>query len=145
MRSQRLVLGAVACHFLLTALHAAVHAAVPVVPSAWPAAIAVVSLFVLPIAGAALTVRGRPLVGAGLLLAAGLAGFAFEAVFHFVAANPDHVAHVAAHRHSFAATAVLTTAGDLLLVPAAWLSVRGIEGPRAAFWELGRPVRRFFE
>lgn len=118
MERQRLLLSAVGVHLLLTVLHGAVHAAVPVYPVGWKATVAAVVLYLHPVLGAGLVVSGYRQVGALLLLSAGLAGFAFEGVFHFVLANPDHIAHVTNHRTAFDLTAVLTTGGDLLLVGA---------------------------
>lgn len=124
MDRQRLVLAVVGGHLLLTVLHALVHVAVPVVPDGRVAAFATVSLYLLPVAGAGLVVGGRRRGGAVVLFATGIASFAFEGGLHLVVSNPDHVAHVTAHRASFGVTAVLTTVGDLLLVVAAWVSVR---------------------
>lgn len=142
---QRRVLAAVAGHLLLTALHGVVHAAIPVVPAGLTFAFAFGSLYVLPVAGAVLSMRGRSLASAAVLFGAGVAGFAFEGVFHFLVANPDHVAHVAAHKDWFGVTAVLTTAGDLLLVAAAWLAISGVEQPEVEVLGCNLPVRRFFE
>lgn len=133
MGRRKLLLGAVAGHLLLTALHGAVHATIPVVPTGLTAAVAVVALYLLPIVGTGLSVRGRPRAGAVVLLSAGVASFVFEGLLHFLLGNPDHVA---GHHLSFGVTAVLTTAGNLLLVWAAWLSVR--EG-----WDPVNGVRHF--
>lgn len=75
-----------------------------------------VVLYLLPVVGAGLVVSGRHRVGTGVVFVAGVAGFAFEGVFHFVLANPDHVAHVASHGTAFGLTALLTTGSDLSLV-----------------------------
>lgn len=123
MARHRLLLSAVGAHLLLTVLHGGVHAAVPVYPDVWKTMVAVVVLYLLPVLGAVLIVSSHRGSGAMLLLSTGLAGFAFEGVFHFVLANPDHVAHVATHRMAFGLTAILTTGGDLLLVGAAWAGV----------------------
>lgn len=124
MDRQTLIPVAVGGHLLLTGLHGLVHAAIPVLPTGWIAAFATVSLYVLPVVGAGLAVRGQRRVGGAVLLAAGVASFLFEGAFHFLVSNPDHVAHVPAHHLSFGVTAILTTMGDLLLVVAAWVSVR---------------------
>lgn len=125
MGRQRLVLAAVASHLLLTALHGLVHLAIPVFPNGWTVAFAVVLLYLVPIVGAGLVTGGYQRVGAAVLLSAGVASFVFEGTCHFLLRNPDHVAHVAAHHASFGVTAILTTLGNLLLVWAAWLTVRG--------------------
>jgi len=141
MDRQRLVLTAVGSHLLLTALHAVVHAAIPVVPGGAVAAFATVSLYLLPVAGAGLAVTGHRRAGGAVLLAAGIASFAFEGAFHFAFSNPDHVAHVADRHASFAVTAILTTAGDLLLVVAAWFSVRARQygyGPTFGYFDDAR-------
>lgn len=124
MDRQKLVLTAVGSHLLLTALHALVHAAVPVIPNGWIAAFATVSLYLLPVAGASLVVSGHRRVGAAVLLTSGIGSFVFEGAFHFMIDNPDHVEHVADHYASFGVTAILTTLGNLLLIVAAWFSVR---------------------
>jgi len=123
MERRRLLLIAVVGHLLLTALHGVAHAAIPVYPDGGKATVAAVVLYLLPVLGLGLVVGGYRRVGPVFLLGAGLAGFAFEGVFHFVLANPDHVAHVTDHHTAFGLTAALTTAGDLLLVGAAWIGV----------------------
>lgn len=111
-------------HLLLTALHGLVHAAIPVVPGGWTAAFATVSLYLLPVAGAGLAGSGRRRAAAAVLCTAGAASFVLEGALHFAISNPDHVAHVADHHTAFDVTATLTTVGNLLLVAAAWFSVR---------------------
>jgi len=123
MERQRLALSLVALHLLLTVLHGVVHAAVPLYPVGWKAMVAAVVLYLLPVLGAGLVVNGYRRVGAVFLVSAGLAGFVFEGVFHFVLVNPDHVSHVTNQRMAFDLTAALTTGGDLLLVGAAWFGV----------------------
>lgn len=126
MDRQKLILTAVGSHLLLTVLHGLVHVAIPVIPNGWIAAFAIVSLYLLPVAGTGLAVSGHQQVGAAVLLTAGIASFVFEGSFHFLISNPDHIAHVAAHHTSFGVTAALTTMGNLLLVVAAWFSVRDL-------------------
>ncbi|MFT4891463.1 MAG: hypothetical protein ACI9YT_002395 [Halobacteriales archaeon] len=124
MNRQTLVLAAVASHLLLTVGHGIVHAAIPVIPTGWTAVFATVSLYLLPVAGAALVMSGHQRIGGAVLLAAGIDSFVFEGASHFLISNPDNVAQVADHHASFEVTAILTTTGDLLLVVAAWLAVR---------------------
>jgi len=132
MDRRSLPLAAVGGHFALTGLHGLVHAAVPVSLPGLPAALAALVLFVLPLLGAGLTAGGFRRPGASLLLGAGLAGVALEGTLHFLLANPDHVAHVGAHRTAFGLTAALTTGGDLLLVGAGWQALRSDRDPGAA-------------
>ena len=122
MDRRTLILATVSGHILLTVLHALVHAAIPVIPDGEVAAFATVSLYLLPVAGAGLAVSGYRRVGGAALFTAGIASFAFEGLFHFIISNPDHVAHV--DHTLFGVTAILTTVGNLLLIVAAWFSVR---------------------
>lgn len=124
MGRRKLVLAAVSSHLLLSVLHGVVHATIPVIPTGWTAAVATVAIYLLPVAGVSLVVRGYPRVGSAVLLTAGIASFVFEGALHFLLDNPDHVAQVTAHHAPFAVTAILTTVGDLLLVVAAWVAVR---------------------
>lgn len=124
MNRQKLILATVTGHLLLTGLHGVVHATIPVIPTGWTAAFATVSLFLFPVAGAALVMSGHQRIGGVALLIAGIASFGFEGAFHFLISNPDHIAHVATHHTSFGVTAILTTMGDLLLIVAAWFAVR---------------------
>jgi hypothetical protein len=113
--AERVLVGAVVGHVALTALHGVAHLTVPVRVPAWQYAYAVVVIVGIPAAGAVLVRRGRPRVGAALLVLSGVAAAAFEGPFHFVVENPDHVSR-ASGDGAFVATALLTTAGDLLLV-----------------------------
>lgn len=124
MEQQKLLLAAVVGNLLLTALHGLVHAAIPIFPTSWRAVLAGVLLYLLPVTGVGLAMSGYRRAGAAVLLGAGVGGFAFEGASHFLFANPDQVGHVADHRAAFGVTAALTTVGDLLLVWAAWFSVR---------------------
>jgi hypothetical protein len=123
MDRRTLILTTVGGHILLTVLHALVHVAIPVIPDGGIAAFATVSLYVLPVAGAGLAVSDYRRVGGAALFTAGIASFVFEGSFHFVISNPDHVAQVADHT-LFGVTAILTTVGNLLLIVAAWFSIR---------------------
>ncbi|WP_435124310.1 hypothetical protein [Halobaculum sp. D14] len=129
MVRQTLPLVAVAGHLVLTALHGLVHVAIPILPTGWIAAFAAVSLYGLPLVGAALIVTGHHRVGAIGLFGAGVASFVFEGAFHFLISNPDHIAYVADHHALFSLTAILTTVGNLLLVGAAWFSVQDTGQP----------------
>jgi hypothetical protein len=124
MNRQKLILAAVAGHLVLTVLHALVHAAIPVIPAGWTAAVATVTLYGLPVAGVGLVMSGRHRIGGAVLLIAGIGSVGFEGAFHFLISNPDNVAQVADHHASFEVTAILTTIGNLLLVVAAWVAVR---------------------
>lgn len=123
------VLGAVAVHLLLTGTHAAAHLSIPVPIPGWQAVYAASVLIGLPAVGAALVARGRVRTGALLVLVAGLAALGFEGPLHFLIDTPDHVSNVADGAGLFAATAVLTTASDALLVvaggAAAWRHRQG--------------------
>lgn len=101
-----------------------VHAAVPVFPTGRNAVLAAVFLYILPILGAGLVIYGRRGIGATLLLSTGIAGLTFEGVLHFLIANPDHVAHISNHRTTFGLTAVLTTASNIFVLAAGYLSGR---------------------
>jgi len=124
MVRRKLLLGTVVGHLLLTALHGLVHGAIPMFPTGWQAVLAGVLLYLFPVTGVGLVVAGYRRVGTAVLFCAGFAGFAFEGTLHFLLTNPDHVRHVTDHRVRFGATAALTTVGDLLLLGAAWCSVR---------------------
>ena len=126
MGQKKLIIAAVVGHLMLTVLHGLVHAAIPVLPVGWEATFVVVVLYFLPVTGAGLVMRGHRRAGAAFLLGAGAAGFAFEGAFHFLIANPDHIAHVADHHMAFYLTGILTTASNLLLTGAALLSVRRV-------------------
>lgn len=95
-------------------LHGGVHATVPVPLAEWQAAYVAVVLFLAPVAGAALAVRGRVRTGATLIAASAVLALGFEAVAHFVIRNPDHVAAVADGNTEFAVTAALSVAGDAI-------------------------------
>lgn len=123
MDSRDALLTAVGGHLLLTILHGIVHAIISVFLAGWKMTLAAVLLFLLPVLGLGLVLRGYRWVGALCLLGAGLGGFAFEGLLHFIVPNPDHVAHVTDHRIAFGLTAVLTTVGNLFLLGAAWYSV----------------------
>lgn len=124
MNRRSLILAAVIGHLLLTSIHGMVHAVVPVFPTGRNAALAAIFLYILPVLGAGLVIYGRQSIGTIFLLSAGIAGLTFEGVFHFVIANPDHVAHISKHRTAFGLTAVLTTASNIFVLAAGYLSGR---------------------
>jgi hypothetical protein len=113
------VAGAVVVHLLLTLAHGVTHVTVPVAIPGWQLLTAIAVLFVVPVAGAVLSLRGRPWVGSWLLVLAGLGGLLLEGTLHFLVVNPDNVATV--DHAGFTATAVLTTGSDALLVVVAGL------------------------
>jgi hypothetical protein len=123
----RTLTAAVLANLVLSGAHGAVHAVAGVPVAPWQGAVLGVGLVLAPVAGLVLARRGRPplavaLVGAGAALA-----LATEAPWHFLLANPDHVAHADAGV-AFAATALLTTAGDALVVLAAAGAWRPTDG-----------------
>lgn len=92
------------------------HATIPVHVPLWQYGFAAVVIFLGPVVGLALLRADRARAGLFVVLLAGLASLAFEGVFHFVIENADHVGTVERGRSIFTGTAILTTAGDLLLV-----------------------------
>lgn len=121
---------AVAGHLLVHVAHGAVHGAIPVPTTGWRLAYVVVVVFLAPVAALTVAHRDRFAVGAAIATAAGGGAFAFEVVHHFLLANPDHVDHVSSG--AFAATAVLSTAGSLLLLAVgAWLLLGGGDETRS--------------
>lgn len=146
MNRQKLILAAVAGHLVLTVLHALVHAAIPVVPPGWTAAIATVTLYGLPVAGVGLVMSGRHRIGGAVLLIAGIISVGFEGMFHFLISNPDNVRQVPAHHASFEITAILTTIGNFLLIVAGWVAVRNpsvtvSQRNRFMIWQRQRTVQ----
>lgn len=123
--TERIAMTTVAVHIALTLAHGGVHVTVPVRLAHWQTLIVAIVLFGLPLAGALLVARGRAARGVLFLCFAGVAGVAFEGVFHFVVANPDHVASVPRLVVAFHHTAVLSTLGNLVLVAGgAWVARR---------------------
>lgn len=114
-REVRVLTAALALALAAPAAHGVVHAAIPVWNPGWQLAYVAVVLFVAPVAGVLDARRGHLRRGAALVAGAGVAGLTFEGPFHFVLANPDHVAHVTRAQLPFAATAALSTAGSLLV------------------------------
>jgi len=112
----RLLVAALGVHLLFTVVHGLAHAGIPVPVRDWQNAFAVGVILVAPLVAAGLVLSGRGRVGAALAFLSGFAALAFEGLFHFVVANPDHVGAVEAGQTVFAATAILTVGGDLLLV-----------------------------
>jgi hypothetical protein len=123
----RTLTAAVLANLVLSGAHGAVHAVAGVPVAPWHGAVLGVGLVLAPVAGLVMVRRGRgslavALVGAGAALA-----LAMEAPWHFLLATPDHVAHADAGV-AFAATALLTTAGDALVVLAAAGAWRPTDG-----------------
>ncbi|WP_232701932.1 hypothetical protein [Halobacterium wangiae] len=116
------VVVAVVVHLALTLGHGWAHASIPVPFADWQGVYVGVVLVLAPSTGVLAVASERHKLGAGLLVAAGVGGVAFEGLFHFVVHGPDHVATVERGTKLFASTAVLTTVGDALLVVAgSWL------------------------
>lgn len=123
---------AVAVHVALTLAHGLAHATVPVPVTEWQGVYSAVVLFAAPLAGALFVRRGRVRAGAWLVLVAAVGALAFEGLFHFLVANPDHVAAVGSGEFpfgsttalAFGSTAVLTTVGDAVLVLVAGWALR---------------------
>lgn len=124
------VLAAVAVVSVVASLaHGLAHATIPVEDPAWRLALALVVLFVAPALGVTLLGLGRRVAAQWTLSLAGGAGLVFEGVLHFVVVNPDHVSAVETGHILFLNTAILTTAGDaLLLAVAAGLLWRQAQG-----------------
>lgn len=130
-RDVAVVAAAVAVHLALTLAHGWAHATIPVPYEDWQGVYAGVVLFLAPVAGVVALVVGRVRLACWFLVLAGVAGFAFEAAFHFLVAGPDHVGSVEHGTSLFASTAVLTTLGDAVLVAAGgWRFRRFASGRR---------------
>jgi hypothetical protein len=90
-----LVAAVVAAHAVVTLVHGAAHAALGVSLSAAANAFVVLVIVLGPLAGLALLLAGRESAGAAVLGLTMAGALAFGAWNHFVAAGPDHVAHLA--------------------------------------------------
>lgn len=124
------VTAVVAVHVALTLGHGVTHLTAPVPIAGWQAALAGALLYAAPLLGVGLLLRGRTRQSGWLLLAGGFGGLAVEGLLHFAVPNPDNVAVAPTGGHAFATTAVLTTAGDGLVVLAgAWLLAHSRGGP----------------
>lgn len=124
-RSVRVGTAVVALYLLLHAAHGVVHEVIPVRIAAWQTGFVVGVIFLLPVVALLLIHQGRRRLGPGALVVAGVAALAFEATFHFVIENPDHVHAVADGDIAFVTTAVLAAIADvLLLLVGTWLYSR---------------------
>lgn len=126
-RAEAIVVGAVGLHLVLSVTHGVVHEVVPAEVPRWQLLFVVVALFAVPLLGAALLSRGRERTGGALVLVSAVAGFAFEALAHFVVENPDHVSR--AGHAAFAPTAAGSTLGTgVAAVAAGWFLWRHAQG-----------------
>jgi hypothetical protein len=116
MTQKRLLGGVVAVNILFTLVHGAVHETIPVVIAPWQSAFVGLTIVVGPLIALGLVAAGYDRIGLTLCALLGFSAFAFEALFHFVMENPDHVAHVTHGAVVFEATAWLSVFGDLSLV-----------------------------
>lgn len=107
---------AVFVHLAFVAIHGLVHLVIPVHLGLWQGVYAIAVILIAPLVGAGLAERGHLGLGAWVILCAGVGAFLFEAGFHFLIENPDHVHAVEDRRLIFAATAVLTTIGNVALI-----------------------------
>jgi|GEM_PF-1942867 len=123
-RSVTAEVAAVTIHLALTGSHVVAHVSIPVETAGWQAAYAGVVLVAAPLAGVGLLAHGRRRLGAWLVLGAGLGALGFEGALHFLVAGPDNVASVARGTDLFRSTAILTTAGDAVLVVTGVVLVR---------------------
>jgi hypothetical protein len=126
---------AVGVNLALSVGHGAAHVAVPVPTAPWQLAVVGFGVVLAPVAGLLVVRRGRVRAGAALVAAGGAAALALEVPWHFLLANPDHVAH-AGGGLAFASTALLSAAADLLVVAVAagrwWRETRPPEGAAGA-------------
>lgn len=124
IRRRTLLAGAISIHLSVLSLHGLVHVLLPVHVHAWQYGSAVVTGLVGPIIGAALHVRRKTTLGLSVIALSGVAALTFEALYHFVIVNPDHVTTVTNGRALFATTAALSTAGDgVLIVCSLWILI----------------------
>ena len=120
-RARTLLVGAVVGHLGSSVVHGLVHLAIPVHVHGWQYGYTATVILLAPIVGITLITRSRASAGGWLLILSGVAAFAFEGLYHFAIANPDHVTAVTNGRVPFTQTAVLTTIGDATLVAvSAW-------------------------
>lgn len=132
-RTDWTIAGIAAVAMLASAIHGWAHATIPVDIPGWQLGAAIFLLFVLLLSGLVLLATGRRVTGLGTLFGAGLAGLAFEGLFHFVVENPDHVSTVEHGQTLFANTALLSTAGNgVLAIAAAWFLWDHLQGPSSS-------------
>ncbi len=106
------LLAAVGVHLLASTAHGVAHGVVPVPVPDWLLGVATGTLFVGPLAGCWLLVRGRRWSGGWLVLVSALTGAIVETVAHFVVTNPDHVSQTT--HAAFTPTALGSTLGTAL-------------------------------
>ena len=105
---------AVLVHFIVSIVHGAAHGGAHVRLSPMAALYVLVVIVAGPLIGLALMRSGRR-VGSWMIALTLAGSLAFGVAYHFVLANPDHVAHVDPHwRRSFATTAGLLAVTEAL-------------------------------
>lgn len=89
--TRRIVLLAVlGIHLTVAIAHGTTHALVPVVLPPWQNAIVLGTVFIGPVAGVGLALRGHP-IGLPLFTASMVGALLVGGVLHFLVENPDHV------------------------------------------------------
>lgn len=127
--ARTLLVGVIAAHVAISAIHGVVHLVIPVHVHSWQYGYAGVVILLVPLVGGLRIGRGGTAATVWLVLLSGIGALAFEGISHFVVVNPDHVATVETGRTLFRSTAALSTTSDAVLVVAsAWLLVRSIRG-----------------
>jgi AhpD family alkylhydroperoxidase len=94
--SVKLTGAALLLHLVVSILHATPHLGVPIVQSDALTAVILLAVYVLPVVGFALFVRGNARLGLGLFTASMALSFGLGAFLHFLVPNPDHVLSVPA-------------------------------------------------
>lgn len=113
---------ALGLHLAVAVAHGATHGLVPVHLPAWQNLVVLLTTFIGPVVGVALTRRDHP-AGVPLFTGSLLGALVVGLILHFLVENPDHVAAVpvgpwqAAFRISAAGVAVTPTIG---LLTGAW-------------------------
>lgn len=110
-------------HLAVALGHGSAHALIPVVLAPWANLLVLGTVFVGPVAGAALAWRGHP-AGVPLFTATMAGAFLLGVVLHFAVEGPDHVSAIPADpwRLPFRLTAValgIVEAGGIAI--GAWL------------------------
>lgn len=124
-RPASVLLAAIAVHLAFAILHGVTQRLAQVQLADWQTGFVTAVLFLAPLVAIVALWLDRIRLAGWFVLLAGLAGLGFEALFHFLVANPDHVATVSTHQLSFAGTAALSTLADLVLALAgAWVLER---------------------
>ncbi len=91
---KRLALACIAAHLAITALHAAAHFGLGVLPSTGETIFITAFIYVGPMAAAWWLMNGRERAGFAVLTIAMIGALAFATHHHFIAISPDHVAHL---------------------------------------------------